>query len=272
MLSVLTANRNVLEQCSANDIALTMNFTERGRLFAPSGYAGLTTDHDFSKSNMTALETKNLTYNFHHKCLTDDGLRKAGLLNFYRPLAYSSDLENRKFIAIFEAINYPFYGVQFHPEKPAYEFVVKRGQLKIPHSRESIAVSRYFADFFINSALLNGHEPKVSLALEKTLIYAHDPMYTAVKRDMYEQRYLFPYQDNGLSTEEFLDYLPKEDEEAPEDVPLEDATSGNDIDEIIKKKIFKLGSSGSINRYEITGDSENNDKDLDEPVDLLISY
>lgn len=220
LLSVLSSNKNTLKSCQAKDTSLTMNFVTRGKLFAPSTYSNLPElSSDYSKVIIDILSSKNLTYNHHQKCLTDDGLEEAGLTNFYRPIAHSVDQYNEKFIAIFEAINYPFFGVQFHPEKAPFEFIIKKGQMNMPHSREAIAVSRYFADFFVTQAQLNGHKVNRS-DIQAELIYANDPMYTAPKGDIYEQRYLFPYggNDKQLITEEFVDHVPGDDEVIPEDV------------------------------------------------------
>lgn len=225
LLSVLTSNQNVLIECSANDMSLTVDFVAEGKLFAPSSYAGLDFDKDYAKVIIEALKYQNLTYNYHHKCLTDEGLAQAGLKGFYRPLSYSVDKSGNRFIAILEAKNYPFYGVQFHPEKAPYEFVVKKHQTQIPHSRQAIAVSRYFADFFVILAKQSNHRAENLTDLNSALIYSINPMYTAIKGDMYEQRYLFPYTESNdtemsNSDEEFLDHLPHENETITEEVGL----------------------------------------------------
>lgn len=200
-----------------------MSFKSRGRLFAPAHLFESTPAIDYAQIIMGLLSSKNLTYNHHGKCLTDAGFERAPLLkSFYRPLAYSRNMVGQEFITIFEAIQFPFYGVQFHPEKPSFEFVIKKGQKRIVHSWDAIAVSRYFGDFFVKSAQLSNHKAADTDALKMELIYAHSPMYTALKKDMYEQRYLFPYKDKaGITTEEFLDYYPDEGEEAPEMVKQE---------------------------------------------------
>jgi gamma-glutamyl hydrolase len=220
LLSVLSSNQNVLESCSAIDEALPMEFVQRGRIFAPTSYANIPQlAKDYSGVMVEILTKGNLTYNYHMKCLTDNGLKKAGLEGFYRPLAYSADSNNNRFISIFEAIEYPLYGVQFHPEKPPFEFVTKSKQHHVPHSREAIAVSRYFADFFVQQAQRNGHLVDREI-MDKQLIYAYQPMYTALLHDMYEQRYLFPVGSDlsAASTEEFIDHIPAEHEIIPEDV------------------------------------------------------
>lgn len=211
---MLTADKNVLDDCSSKDVSLTMEFTSRGRLFAPTNLLDSTPALDYSEAIMKVLSTKNLTYNHHSKCLTAASFLMAPeLLEFYEPLAYSRDKLGKEFVAILEAKQFPFYGVQFHPEKPSFEFIVKRGQKNIVHSRDAIAVSRYFGDFFVKKAQLSNHRAADTEQLKSELIYARSPTYTALKKDMYEQRYLFPYNNRtGITNEEFLDYVPEEDE------------------------------------------------------------
>jgi GMP synthase-like glutamine amidotransferase len=107
---------------------------------------------------------------------------------FFRPLAVSYDREGRQFVAMIEGRELPFYGVQFHPEKNAYEWVQnsdldgggclgaaahlaigdghEEGQKggssvsstgttgcvggTIASSREGVAGSTYFARFFVS--------------------------------------------------------------------------------------------------------------------------
>lgn len=219
LLSVLTADKNMLSNCSANDIVLKMDFVEGGKMFEPSNYMDVPLGNtDYSKAMLELMSKENVTYNFHHKCLLEESLKRVELDKFYRTLAYSTDANGLRFISAFEAYRYPFFGVQFHPEKPSFEFVVKRDQKRLPHSRHARAVSRYFADFFVAQARKSGHRMGVN-EIRNDLIYAHTPTYTAPMRDMYEQRYLFPYDESSeLSTEEFIDRDLSDDEQANEDV------------------------------------------------------
>ena len=52
-----------------------------------------------------------------------------------------------QYISAVEAKKYPFYAVQFHPEKNIYEWTVKEN---IPHSIEAMESAQYFANFFVN--------------------------------------------------------------------------------------------------------------------------
>lgn len=210
LLTVLTSGKNELDQCNATNIALPTSFVNRGKLFAPASYMDITGTGGYSMEMMEALTNDNITYHYHEKCVTDSTLARANLTSFYRPLSYSKDSNGLRFISIMEAINYPFYAVQFHPEKPAFEFTISSYQTVIPHSKQAIAASRYFADFVVSQAKLNNHQAPTQKVLDK-FIYYYNPVYTAPMKDIYEQRYIFPYVDNGLSTEEFLDYLPDND-------------------------------------------------------------
>lgn len=224
LLSVLSSNKNVLEPCSAVDEALPVKFVERGRMFAPSSYANMPElNKDYSGVIMDIMTKKNTTYNHHYKCLSDEGLEKAGLKDFYRPIAYSFDKNNKKFITIMEAINYPFYATMAHAEKPSFEFVVKPKQMNIPHLREAIAVSRYLGDFFVEQCRYSCHSIDREL-IENQLIYAYHPSYTAhMNNDIYEMRYMFPFgNDMGASIEEFINHVPRDDEVIPEDVTRSD--------------------------------------------------
>lgn len=224
LLTVLTSGRNELDDCLANDMLLPMRFTQdQSRLFAPdavaSTYPLAPIDAKSAADNMIRMfSEKPLTYNFHHKCMTDAGMKRANLNEFYSTLSYSNDIHGLEFLAMIEARKYPFWGVQFHPEKAPFEFVVKKTQQNIGHSPEDIAASQYFASFFVREATRNKHTQRPQ---DSELIYAHAPTYTALKRDMYEQRYLFPFRnmDPTLDTCEFIeDHVPADDEEPSEEV------------------------------------------------------
>lgn len=194
-----------------------MEFTKRGKMFAKGQSDALNLTTDAAGQMMKLFESSNMSYHFHHKCLTDEALKISKMDTFYRPLSYSYDKFGKKFISIMEAIDYPFFAVQFHPEKIPFEFVIKQSQHNIPHSIVARAGSRYLSDYFIGQARLNSHRREKNL--NKLMVYRYHPMYTGILNDMYEQRYLFPFVNPvGHSTEEFLDYVPDDDEEAPENI------------------------------------------------------
>jgi len=74
-------------------------------------------------------------------------ITSSGLDRDWRVTAVSKDTEGLEFVSSFEHRLYPIYGVQFHPEKNAYEWKVTN---KIPHTVSAVSAGQYFANFFIN--------------------------------------------------------------------------------------------------------------------------
>lgn len=100
------------------------------------------------KSVVNALASRPVTVNFHHNCITPADFVKYGLGNTYHLLSTSFDpAANVTYVSAVEGKQYPFFGVQFHPEKNIYEWTTKEN---IPHSPEAIETAQYFAMFFIN--------------------------------------------------------------------------------------------------------------------------
>ncbi|RWS15768.1 AT-rich interactive domain-containing protein 2-like protein [Dinothrombium tinctorium] len=185
-LFFLQANQtNPLTNCSANDIALPINFTFKDpnetRLFR---YA--------SPRLLNVLKTKNVTANYHHNCMTRANFTKFGLDNFYQILSLSKDRNGFEFISSIEAKSFPIYGVQFHPEKNIFEFLIHEHLENIPHSAEAVEVGQYFANFFVNETRKNCHRFKNKLVETSSLIYNFNPEYTGIHgRDTFEQIYFF---------------------------------------------------------------------------------
>lgn len=88
---------------------------------------------------------------------------------------------------------YPFYGVQFHPEKNAYEFIENRN---ISHTSRSIRAAQYFANFFIDESRYNENRFTNKTEEASHLIYNYSPVYTGLVGSSFVQQYLF--EENGL--------------------------------------------------------------------------
>ena len=65
-------------------------------------------------------------------------------------MSLNHDINGLEFISSIEQKNYPFYGVQFHPEKNIYEWVEGKN---IPHGINATKVSQFFADFFVEEGI-----------------------------------------------------------------------------------------------------------------------
>ena len=64
------------------------------------------------------ITSEKCTLNNHMIGITPEKMKKNKLLNsFYKIVGTSKDRKGKDFVAIIEARNYPFYAVQWHPER-----------------------------------------------------------------------------------------------------------------------------------------------------------
>ncbi|XP_022168636.1 gamma-glutamyl hydrolase A-like, partial [Myzus persicae] len=89
------------------------------------------------------LLTEPVTANHHIHCVTQKNFTSMKLDHFWNPITINEDENNLTYISTVEAKNYPFVGLQFHPEKNAYEW-----ERNDPHSWSAIYSARYFYDWF----------------------------------------------------------------------------------------------------------------------------
>ncbi|XP_049777986.1 gamma-glutamyl hydrolase-like isoform X1 [Schistocerca cancellata] len=181
MLYLAAGQREHRCSCSANDVALPLEFT-----------------HDFNESSLfgaapenviTALGSQNITANYHNFCVTQKNLTEFGLSGQWHVLSVNHDINGVEFISSIQSRLYPFYGVIFHPEKNAYEW---KSNKNIPHSSDAVVAMQYFANFFVNEARKNFHSFPSVESEESALIYKYTPTYTG-DHLIYEQCYFFDY-------------------------------------------------------------------------------
>lgn len=108
------------------------------------------------------------------------------LNKFWNPIAVNEDEHNVTFISIIEAKDYPFVGLQFHPEKNSYEW-----KQNDPHSWSAIYSARCFYDWFVNESRKNKHKYANKSVFENELIYNHPATYVGKFNSFYEQVYFF---------------------------------------------------------------------------------
>ena len=104
-------------------------------------------------------------------------------------MSTNNDLNGFKFISTIEHRKYPFYGLQFHPEKNLYEWARNKN---ISHTSGAVTASQYFADFFVNEARKSGHHFIDSKDENQYLIYNYPAHFSGAKGTVYQQCYLFP--------------------------------------------------------------------------------
>ncbi|XP_075725059.1 gamma-glutamyl hydrolase [Rhipicephalus microplus] len=181
-LSRLAIDKLVLRLCQGHDLALPLNFTRgfrRSRMF-----------NGLPRSLEKALRTQPITYNSHGKCLTPQNFTTYGLDHFFRLISTNVDENGVAFISSMEAYSYPFYGVQFHPEKTNFEWTQRKDYIHIPHTEDAVRVSQYLANFFLEEARKNNHSFASAQEELNALIYNYPVTFTQNKTP-FAQMYIF---------------------------------------------------------------------------------
>jgi gamma-glutamyl hydrolase len=109
------------------------------------------------------------------------------------------DVNGRPFVSTIEPNDperFPFYGVQYHPEKNGFEYTTYPGT-KIPyesidHSAEGIAFSIYLSQFFVNR-VRHGQSVNTEHAYTKPDVYPPISSYPRSTGVKYEDIFIIPY-------------------------------------------------------------------------------
>lgn len=104
-------------------------------------------------------------------------------------MSVNDDWNGLEFISSIEHYRYPFYGVQFHPEKNLYEWVRNKN---ISHTSNAVLASQYFAEFFVSEARRSDHHFADSKTEDLHVIYNYPAEFTGAKGSSFEQCYMFP--------------------------------------------------------------------------------
>lgn len=178
LLAFLSANNTETRKvCSVKRIALPLTMKpgyRSSRLY--------TYDQD---GVLDILQDESVLYHNHHWCITEQSLAESDAADQWHILSINQ-YNGIEFISSFEHNKYPFYGVQFHPEKNAFEWKVQ----SIPHSAESILVQQFFGNFFVNEARKNNNSFPSIEDETAALIYNYPVTYTGDTL-AFEQSYFF---------------------------------------------------------------------------------
>ena len=88
-------------------------------------------------------------------------------------------------------VKYPFYGLQWHPEKAAFEWHPEKDTR---HSWDAIRLGQYFANFFVNEARKNNNTFGSYEEELKWVIAKHQPTFTGYmtkSKTPFDQIYVF---------------------------------------------------------------------------------
>eukprot|EP00767_Chilomastix_cuspidata_P001412 gnl/Chilomastix_cuspidata/1523.p2 GENE.gnl/Chilomastix_cuspidata/1523~~gnl/Chilomastix_cuspidata/1523.p2 ORF type:complete len:320 (+),score=118.04 gnl/Chilomastix_cuspidata/1523:164-1123(+) len=126
-------------------------------------------------------------FHYHHNGVTPEGFA-AHLDGAYALLGTNVDEDGQAFVSAFEHRAHPIFGVQFHPEKNAWEWTTAE---TYSHTREAVFATSQFAQSFTYFARKNLNEFPEDSGLAERLIYAFTPTYTGRDGQTWEQMYYF---------------------------------------------------------------------------------
>ena len=110
------------------------------------------------------------------------------LARFFNVLSTNLDRKGRAFVSTIEGKRVPIYGVQWHPERPQFEWAIAGAATDpLNHSPKAIEAMQWVASFFVGEARRNERRFPSSSAEASALIYN----YQLVGTTSY-QAYLFP--------------------------------------------------------------------------------
>lgn len=84
----------------------------------------------------------------------------ASLTDMFTVLSTSEDREGKGYVSTMESKKYPFYGVQWHPEKDVWELGEYKNGMPyeaIPHSIDAMRVTHHLSQRLIKDARQNSH-------------------------------------------------------------------------------------------------------------------
>lgn len=144
---------------------------------------------DAPENVIKILSSEEVTSNFHQFCVTEKNMTDYGLDKEWTVISLNKDWNGFEFISSIEHKKYPFYGIQFHPEKNLFEWVRNKN---ISHTTNAVLASQYFANFFVDESRKSSHHFKNSKDEDNYVIYNFDPTFTGKKGSAFEQSYMFP--------------------------------------------------------------------------------
>eukprot|EP01137_Pigoraptor_chileana_P017503 Opistho-2@75659 len=187
LATIMTDDSTILTRCSAENMAMSLEFTRQApssKLFrsAPSAV-------------LEAFATRDITYNNHKFCITTKNFASHSLLpSLFNVLSTNIDPTGIEFVSTMEALQYPFFGIQWHAEKPQFEWNPTKG---FDHSVAAVASMQYLANYFVNEARRNSHQFKTPELEFSALIYNDVPrlVHSYKMLDVFVQMYLWTKAD-----------------------------------------------------------------------------
>eukprot|EP01084_Bolivina_argentea_P309826 535955_1 len=175
---------------NAYNTALNVNFSPYGKT---SRMFDSTMPSSYSSSVYTKMGTEDITWNDHGGGFNPTDFENDMYLSANFSIIGNSfaPLSRKNFVTLIESksnLGLSWYGAQFHPEKPQYEFASSQGL----HSLDSVFGNQYLTEFFVNECRTRNNIVMDESTLNEIVIYNYDPYYVDKNGgSSFEQNYLF---------------------------------------------------------------------------------
>ncbi|XP_042039105.1 gamma-glutamyl hydrolase 1-like [Salvia splendens] len=180
VIRIVSEDNMILERFNAVDQSSTLQFVENINING-------TVFHRFSPALLKKLSTECLVMQHHKFGISPEKFQNnKKLSSFFKILATSADEDGKVYVSTVQARRYPVTGVQFHPEKNAFEW----GLSGIPHSEDAIQVSQQIANFLVREARMSLNRPSYQEVLDN-LIYNYTPTYCGKSGRGFDEVYIF---------------------------------------------------------------------------------
>ncbi|XP_077410272.1 gamma-glutamyl hydrolase isoform X2 [Vanacampus margaritifer] len=177
-LFLLTNGVSLLTRTNTSGVSLPLNFTQEAK--SSRMFRG------FPAELMDALALEPLTENSHSWSLAMEAFNSSNTLtSFYKVLSTNTDGQT-EFLSTVEALDFPIYGTQWHPEKNAFEW----RKPYVAHTPSAVRVTFFMAEFFVSEARKSFHRFATEDEEKRALIYNFSPVQTSAK-NIFEQVYYF---------------------------------------------------------------------------------
>lgn len=123
------------------------------------------------------LMSQNVTTNLHHDGVSPQTYTtNSQLSSFFKVLSTNVDVNNRPFVSTIEAISRPIYAVQWHPERPQFDW--HHSPDLIDHGDSAVEIGQYLSNFLVREARKNDRHFADSSEEAARLIYNYQPLGT----------------------------------------------------------------------------------------------
>nr|GMC68563.1 gamma-glutamyl hydrolase 2-like [Ipomoea batatas]GMC90673.1 gamma-glutamyl hydrolase 2-like [Ipomoea batatas]GME13104.1 gamma-glutamyl hydrolase 2-like [Ipomoea batatas] len=181
LLTIIVSQDNVnIEKFSASNQASTLQLVEglnvEGTLFQKFPHELL------EKLSEDCLVMQNHKWGISPESFQAD----RNLRDFFNVLTTSVDKDNKVYVSTIQAKKFPIVGVQWAPERNAFEWSLS----EIPHTEDAILVSQSVANYFVGEARKSITEPDDE-DVRRYLIYNYNTSYSGKDGSGYIEVYIF---------------------------------------------------------------------------------